>query len=318
VWNGVERLGLVAGDEVLMPAYHHGSEVEAVSRRGVQCRFYEGDERLEPTEPELNALLGARTRALYLIHYQGFPQDAARWRRWCDERGLMLIEDAAQAWLATRDGTPVGSHGDLAFFCLYKSVGLPEGAALVMRSPPATASLDRRPGAVEIARLHAAWVAGRSKALAALMSPLRRGPSPYDPARDFDLRDPADMPWSTTCFLLRRLASPDIAERRRDNYRRLLARVGERVRPPFDQLPTGASPFVLPLEGDKPELMRRLRSREVVALDLWSTPHPSLPSERFPAAAGRRARTVGLSVHQELRPADIDRIAGAVGGGSQM
>ena len=66
----------------------------------------------------------------------------------------MLIEDAAQAWLATRDGTPVGSHGDLAFFCLYKSVGLPEGAALVMRSPPATASLDRRPGAVELSLIH--------------------------------------------------------------------------------------------------------------------------------------------------------------------
>ncbi len=158
MWNGVERLGLVAGDEVLMPAYHHGSEVEAVSRRGVQCRFYEGDERLEPTEPELNALLGARTRALYLIHYQGFPQDAARWRRWCDERGLMLIEDVAQAWLATRDGTPVGSHGDLAFFCLYKSVGLPEGAALVMRSPPATASLDRRPP--ERSRSHASMRRG--------------------------------------------------------------------------------------------------------------------------------------------------------------
>ena len=64
---------------------------------------------------------------MYLIHYLGFPQDAPGWLRWCRERGLLLIEDAAQAWLASVGGRPLGSFGDMAIFSFYKAVGVPEG-----------------------------------------------------------------------------------------------------------------------------------------------------------------------------------------------
>ena len=35
LWHGVRALGLAPGDEVLTPAYHHGSEVEALFRAGL-------------------------------------------------------------------------------------------------------------------------------------------------------------------------------------------------------------------------------------------------------------------------------------------
>src|SRR5215216_1209594 len=135
LWHGVRALGLEPGDGILVPAYHHGSEVEALTRAGLTASFYGGSDALEPIESELDGLVEPRTRALLLIHYLGFPQDLARWRRWCDERGMFLIEDAAQAWLARDDDRPVGSVGDLAMFCLYKTYGLPDGAALVSRRP---------------------------------------------------------------------------------------------------------------------------------------------------------------------------------------
>ncbi|MGH2982051.1 MAG: DegT/DnrJ/EryC1/StrS family aminotransferase, partial [Solirubrobacterales bacterium] len=94
---------------MLVPAYHHGSDVGALVEAGLRCRFYDAGERLEPDPAELEGLLGGRTRALYLIHHLGFAQDAPRWRRWCDERGLLLIEDAAMAWPAELDGRPLGS-----------------------------------------------------------------------------------------------------------------------------------------------------------------------------------------------------------------
>jgi dTDP-4-amino-4,6-dideoxygalactose transaminase len=120
LWHGLRALGLGDDDEVLVPAYHHGSEIEALVRAGLTCRFYEASEGLAPDERELEALLGPRTRALHLIHYLGFPQEATRWRAWCEERGLFLIEDAAQAWLGSLEGRPLGSFGDIAIFCLYK------------------------------------------------------------------------------------------------------------------------------------------------------------------------------------------------------
>ena len=108
LWHGLARVGLGPGDRVLVPAYHHGSEVEVVRRAGLECRFYEVGEDLAPDAEALERELSAGVRALHLIHYLGFPQDAPAWRRWCDERGLLLIEDAAQAWLSTVGGRPVG------------------------------------------------------------------------------------------------------------------------------------------------------------------------------------------------------------------
>ncbi len=49
-------------------------------------------------------------------------------------------------------------------------------------------------------------------------------------------------------------------------------------------------------------------------MDLWSTPHPLLPEGEYPSAGRRRAGTIGLPVHQELRPHDLERIIGVVRG----
>jgi CelD/BcsL family acetyltransferase involved in cellulose biosynthesis len=301
---------------VLAPAYHHGSEIEALLRTGVECRFYDCGDRLEPRPDELDALLGPRVRALFIIHYLGFPQDAMRWRRWCDERGLLLIEDAAQAWLSTTDEGPVGSFGDLAVFCLYKSVGVPEGAAVICRQPVADPGTHRGVGASELLRRHGSWLAQRSRPFAAVAEPLRRTPPAYSAERDVALGDPDKAPWPSVHFLAGRLADAGVAARRRANYAALLDALADRVPAPFDAVPDGASPFVFPLVTDrKTETIDRLTRRGLRALDFWSAPHPSLDSEAFPNAAARRASIVGLPVHQELRPRDLDDVAAAVGNG---
>src|SRR5215212_8259238 len=72
LWHGVRELGLEPGDEILMPAYSHGSEVEALLRAGLKLSFYGGRGDLSPDEGELGSLIGPRTRALFVIHYLGF------------------------------------------------------------------------------------------------------------------------------------------------------------------------------------------------------------------------------------------------------
>jgi dTDP-4-amino-4,6-dideoxygalactose transaminase len=121
------------------------------------------------------------------------------------------------------------------------------------------------------------------------------------------------MPWSTTLFLLRRLVDVTVARRRRDNYQALLDSLGDLVASPFGQVPAGASPFLFPVNtNDKATTLDHLRVQRVEALDVWSAGHPTLPSEGYPDAEARRARTVGLPVHQELTRRDIDQIATAV------
>lgn len=145
------------------------------------------------------------------------------------------------------------------------------------------------------------------------LEPLRR-PRPFDAERDQSLRDPDAMPWSSTRFVLRRLAREDVAARRRANYLSLLDALADRVPAPFRSPSPGASPFLLPIEtNEKAAVVDRLRRFGVDALDVWSVPHRSLPEGGFADARARRARTVGLPVHQELRPRDLERIAAAVG-----
>jgi dTDP-4-amino-4,6-dideoxygalactose transaminase len=311
LWHGLATLELAAGDEVLVPAYHHGSEVEVFLRAGLECRFYEGGETLEPDSSELEGLLTERTRALVLTHYMGFPQDAGRWRAWCDERGLFLIEDGAQSWLAADAGRPIGAWGDVAIFCLYKTYGLPDGACLISRAPALSAPQPDTLGFPSLFRRHARWVVMRSSLLADLGSRLQR-PQPYDPDEDFILGDPASPAMRATHLLVPRISDVGAAAKRRENYQMLLEKLPGRAPAPFDRVPSGASPHAFPVATDRAgELVDRLAGRGIRAFKFWSFAHPALPEPQFPGAASRRRTTVVLPAHQDLREKDIDRIAAA-------
>src|SRR5256886_9563262 len=67
VWDAVEMLGL-AGKKVLMPAYHHGVELETLLAAGVTPVFFRVDGQMRAD------LRDAREKArgcsaLYMIHY---------------------------------------------------------------------------------------------------------------------------------------------------------------------------------------------------------------------------------------------------------
>lgn len=301
--EGLRGLGIGSGDIVLMPAWHHGSEVEAVISTGAACRFYDTGNSLMPPEDELDTLVDSNVRALHLIHYLGHGQDASQWRRWCDRRGLLLIEDAAQAWLSWHDGLPVGSHGDLAVWCLYKSYGLPDGAAV--RGPARLGDRDAAAGAAAMLRRHAGWLAQHAS------PPQRSSEAAYDAARDFATGEPSAAS-RVTRWLLPRVVEPGVAEAaRRRNYFRLLDAVPKLVPRPFDALAGGSVPFVFPIAvQDKADVIRRFRSQGVRPVDLWSVPHPSLPVEEHPYAAWHRRHLVALPVHQGLG----DHLAGWLAG----
>lgn len=326
LFMGVKSLGLQPGDEVLVPAYNHGSEVEALVRVGISCRFYGAGPRLEPDEKDLEALLGTRVRALYLIHYLGLPQDAARWRTWCDEHGLLLIEDAAQAWLSSRGGTPVGSHGDLSIFCLYKTFALPDGAAVISNTP---AEPPRSKGHVRIkhcVQRHGSYLSRRWRWAEELrhwlkgsggQSPEHDGISPVHDVHSgrggFALGVPG-VPCPTTGFLLARVTDPVAQVKRAANYDLLLKRLERFVPDCFAHLPEGASPFAFPIQSEqKKDLLDWLTRNGILAADFWPDTHPcSSPVADFPRVAALRKSVVGLPVHQELGVRELEHVVDAV------
>jgi CelD/BcsL family acetyltransferase involved in cellulose biosynthesis len=308
LWHGVRAAGLEPGSEVLAPAYNCGAEVQALLEAGLAPRFFDVGPSLEPDEAELESLLGAPTRAMLLIHYLGFPQDAARWKRWCDDKNLLLIEDCAPAWMASIGGRPVGSFGELAIFSLYKVLPLLPVAALLMREAPPEPPAPGPAGSAVLAKRHLKRLMTRSAALNAMLGRLeRRGQGD-----EFALGDPWTGPTRAASMLLGRLARPAVAERRRANYRLLLEETGGRVPPAFARLPDGASPLVFPLDTeDDPGIAARLAQAGIEAAPIWPRPHP-LVATGFPGAAAWRRRFIGVPVHQELRDSELEQVAAAV------
>jgi perosamine synthetase len=314
---GIEALGLRPGDEILMPAYHHGSEIEALVRAGLVCRFYDIGQRLEPDEGNLESLLNERVRAFSLTHYLGFPQNAARWRNWADKHGLLMIEDAAQSWLSSFEGVPVGSHGDLSIFCLYKSIGLPDGGAVISAFPLQGPHSKPRLGAASLAIKHALYLEQRWGWFAELHRRLerirKRGSRQEDVRRDFALGDPKLGPYAATTRLLSRAIQPGVQATRLANYAYLFERLERFVPEAFAHPPEGASPFVFPIQSDrKDELLYWLARHGVAASSFWTIPHPSLPAKNFPQASLLRKTLIGLPVHQELDARTLERMADVV------
>jgi dTDP-4-amino-4,6-dideoxygalactose transaminase len=318
IFNAFRALGLGAGEVVLVPAYHHGSEIEALLQAGLRIRYYEVNAALEPDAGELESLLDGEVRVLYLIHYLGFPQDAAYWRAWCDQRGLLLVEDAAQAFLATREGQPVGSLGHMGVFCLYKTYGIPDGGAVISQVPPPPPTRAPQSGLWGTFKRHFNWVAQRRGEIGFLhlqVSPLIRWwkVRRFQPHQEFELQDPATPPAVMTTRLLPRLTDARTASQRRENYRFLLQHLGHLVPPPFNVLPEGASPFAFPVAVDAaPAFLERLRGYGVMGLLFWFNPHPSLPVADFPRSRALREKMLALPVHQELTGAELRQIVAAV------
>src|SRR5688572_13434497 len=137
VFHGAKALGLGAGDEILFPAYHSGTEASPLMFLGCLLRFYGVSADLTLDLNEIEAKIGPNTRAIYVIHFFGFQAPIEALRALADRHGLLLIEDVALGFLGDIDGRPLGTWGDISIFCLYKSMPVGLGGVLAVNKPGA-------------------------------------------------------------------------------------------------------------------------------------------------------------------------------------
>ena len=122
----LEALRIGAGDEVITTPYTFFATAEAIARVGATPVFADIDPHtfnLDPAAAE--AAITPRTRAIVAVHIFGQPADLTAFRALADRHGLALIEDAAQAFGAARDGRPAGSVGDIATLSFFPTKNLP-------------------------------------------------------------------------------------------------------------------------------------------------------------------------------------------------
>jgi dTDP-4-amino-4,6-dideoxygalactose transaminase len=130
----LRALGAGPGDEVIVPTNSFIASAECVSNVGATPVFV--DINPETANVDLDAVnnaLGAHTVGVIGVHLYGSPFDTSSLRSICDQRGLFLVEDAAQAHLAEIRGKPVGGIGDVATFSFYpgKNLGAPGEGGMI-------------------------------------------------------------------------------------------------------------------------------------------------------------------------------------------
>src|ERR1044072_5580077 len=97
-----------------MPSFSFVSTANAFVLRGATPVFVDvRRDTLNLDETLIEAALTERTRAIVPVHYSGVCCGMKAFAALARERGLTLIEDAAQGLGAAHGGRPLGSFGSL-------------------------------------------------------------------------------------------------------------------------------------------------------------------------------------------------------------
>jgi dTDP-4-amino-4,6-dideoxygalactose transaminase len=132
-------LGVGPGDEVVVPANTFIATAAAVVRAGAAPRFADvSADTLLITADTLAEAITPRTRAVIIVHLYGQMPNMAGLVAIAQQKGIAVIEDAAQAHGAEWGGRRAGSFGALACFSFYpaKNLGAFGDAGAVVTSRP--------------------------------------------------------------------------------------------------------------------------------------------------------------------------------------
>jgi dTDP-4-amino-4,6-dideoxygalactose transaminase len=127
--------GIGPGDEVITVPMTFVATVAAIIYSGATPVFVDIDPDTWTMDPgRVEAAITPRTKAIMPVHLHGRLADMAALVPIARRHGLVIIEDAAQAHGAARDGVRAGAFGDIGCFSFYPGKNLGacgEGGAIV-------------------------------------------------------------------------------------------------------------------------------------------------------------------------------------------
>lgn len=130
LWLAMAAAEIGPGDAVLTTPFTFFSTVSSIVRAGAQPLFADIDPRTYNLDAvQVAAMLKnspkhVPVRAILPVHLYGQCADWERFSQLKHEFGVLLVEDAAQAFGATWNGRSAGSLGDLAAFSFYPTKNL--------------------------------------------------------------------------------------------------------------------------------------------------------------------------------------------------
>lgn len=129
---------LSPGDEVIIPAIHFVGVANAVVAAGGKPVFCDVDKRtLNTTAQFIADRITPKTRAVFVLHYGGYPCEIDDISILCGASGIYLIEDSANSPASSWMGKACGTWGDFGVwsFDAHKIISTGDGGMLYARNP---------------------------------------------------------------------------------------------------------------------------------------------------------------------------------------
>lgn len=131
---GLRALGVVRGDEVIVPPYTFIATATAVVTIGAVPVFADIDPETLCLDPvDAARKISSRTRAIIPVHVSGLIADMVRINELAKSHNLAVLEDAAHAWGSQYEGRGAGTLGRCGTFSFQvsKNITAGEGGILV-------------------------------------------------------------------------------------------------------------------------------------------------------------------------------------------
>ena len=143
----LRTLDIGVGDEVITTSMTAFATVLAILRAGATpvLADIDPDTALISIESATRCVT-SKTKALLLVHLYGQVRNMTAWQDFCNENNLKLIEDCAQAHLATLAGKVAGSFGSAGAYSFYptKNLGAPGDAGIFVTNIESVAQCASR------------------------------------------------------------------------------------------------------------------------------------------------------------------------------
>jgi dTDP-4-amino-4,6-dideoxygalactose transaminase len=137
VYLALKAAGIGPGDEVITTPMSWISTLNALRMTGATPAFVDIGDDLNIDADQVEAAITRRTKAILPVHFTGRLCDMPAILGIARRHGLLVVEDASQAFGAHVAGVPAGGFGDLGAFSLNPMKVLPgygEAGAITMRS----------------------------------------------------------------------------------------------------------------------------------------------------------------------------------------
>ncbi len=309
LYYGLKQLNISKGDTVLLPSFLCRTIVEGFD---YNVKFYNVKRDFSADQVDIEKKIDENTKAVMIIHYQGFPQNIKEISKICKECDVFLIEDCARALFSKYRGKRLGFFGDIGFYSIRKVIPSVIGGALVINNKNIDSPSHK---SVKISRRHEEFVNDRIEKFKKNYYNFKRDALKRD--RENWIKDKwveRELFKNTSIYfdlpkpiknIMANVNEKQIIKKRVENFKLLSEILDKHIERIFDELPKGICPINFPILIDNRNKIRNLVwDKGIETLIHWDSLMPE-KAKKNPNTMYLAKHELSLPVHHDLEEEHI-------------